>query len=233
MQPEASPLPKAKLYRLRATSQSPLFASRSCWFILGVNWLLQGMRGMDMKELSFRLALLGIATLGLTWLLSQATALPPLAALLTGLIIAHTLNFLVNGQLWVCLRYCPFYRQDQDRLARRLAHLLDALTKRPWLEEAVLIGSTARLSERPGPRSDIDLRLIFPPGFAGWLRTNLLLLALRARALVTRLPLDVYAYTHPAVLRRFDQTEPLGLVLDRRARLCRGFANRQLVRVRP
>lgn len=224
--------PKAKLYRWRAGSPSALFESRSCLLILALNWLLQGVRGMDPKELSFRLLLAAGLAAPATWLVWRATGWAPLTALAVGLTIAHTLNFLVNGQLWVCLRYCPAYRRRPADLARELDALLASVAARPWLEEAVLLGSTVTRLAAPGPRADIDLRLIFPPGLAGWLRTNLLLLELRARALVRRLPLDVYAYEHPAVLRRFDQAEPLGILLDRRARLCRGFANRRLVRLR-
>jgi hypothetical protein len=223
--------PKAKTFRFRASSTEPWFATHSCLVILAVNWLAQGMRGMDPKELSFRLLLL----CGLTGLLAAVLVAGPVAApgpaLLLGLGLAHSINFTLNGQLWVCLRYCPAYRQDPVVLATRTGALVRRVRRSTWLQEAVLIGSAARLRSLPGPRSDIDLRLIFPPGWSGWLRTNLLLLELRARALFVGLPLDLYAYDHPAQLRRFEQTEPLALVLDRQARLCRGFANRELVRI--
>jgi hypothetical protein len=224
--------PKAKLYRLRAASPEALFESRSCVLILAANWLAQGIRGMDAKELSFRLLLTAVLTVIAVWSIRTATGADPLTALASGLLVAHTLNFVVNGQLWVCLRYCPLYHRDPGALARDLEALLDDVARRAWLVEAVVLGSTVTRLARPGPRADVDLRLIFPPGLDGWLRTNLLLLELRARALVRRLPLDVYAYEHPASLRRFDQTEPLGIVLDRQARLRRGFANRQLVWLR-
>ena len=224
--------PKAKLYRLRTTSPEALFESRSCLFILAMNWLAQGVRGMDAKELSFRLLLAGVLTGVAGWLLRAASGADPLTALACGLLVAHTLNFLVNGQFWVCLRYCPMYRRDPGTLARDLDALLDDVARRAWLVEAVMLGSTVTRRGRPGARADIDLRLIFPAGPGGWLKTNLLLLELRARAFFHRLPLEVYAYEHPATLRRFDQTEPLGILLDRQARLRRGFANRELVWLR-
>lgn len=223
--------PKAKLYKFRATSSGALHASRSCLFILGVNWLTQGVRGMDAKEWSFRAALLAALGLGASTML-HAMGVPSLPALAGGLLIGHTFNFLVNGQFWVCCRYCPAYRQESAILRQRIATLLDKVAARPWLEEAVVIGSTVTRLDEPGPRSDVDLRLIFPSSALGWLRTNLLLLELRAWALVKRLPLDLYAYANPAALRRFDQSEPLGIVLDRAGRLNRDFADRQLVRLR-
>jgi hypothetical protein len=47
----------------------------------------------------------------------------------------------------------------------------------------------------------------------------MLLIALRARAFLQAIPLDLYAYDGPASLRRFDQAEPLLVLLDRRGRL--------------
>ena len=224
--------PKAKTYRLRATSSAGLFESRNCLFILAVNWLLQGMRGMDPKELGFRLLLLALMAGLAAWTLAGFLGLSGLAALALGLGIGHTLNFLLNGQLWVVLRYCPGYRQDPARLATQISALLDDVARQSWLSEAVLMGSTVTRLATPRSRADIDLRLIFPPGVAGWLQTNLYLLRLRVLAACRGLPLDLYAYAHPAVLRRFDQSEPLGIILDRGVRLKRGFANRRLVWLR-
>jgi len=224
--------PKAKSFRFRANSAERLFESRSCVFIVAANWLFQGMRGMDPKELGFRLLLLALATALTAWIIANAFAVSGLTALALGLGIGHTLNFLANGQLWVVLRYCPGYRREPARLARAIAGLLDDVARQDWLGEAVLLGSTVSRLETPRSRADIDLRLIFPPGFAGWLRTNLYLLRLRFVAACRGVPLDVYAYEHPAVLRRFDQSEPMGIILDRDRRLKRGFANRQLVWLR-
>jgi hypothetical protein len=221
--------PKAKVFRLRAESPAQLFASRSCSFILLTNWLFQGVRGMDPKELSFRLLLLTGGTAGIALLLHGPAGTAPSTALTLGLLFSHSLNFLVNGQFWVCLRYCPAYRREPRMLARSVSALVSDVQRQSWLREAVIIGSLARQATLPGTRSDIDLRLVFPPGIGNWLRTNLLLLRLRAKAFFGGLPLDLYAYEHPATLRRFDQSEPLGIVLDREARLRRGFANRQLV----
>lgn len=224
--------PKAKLYRYRATSPEAVFESRNCLFILSLNWLMQGVRGMDIQEFSFRLLLETALAILVACLASVGMGMEPLSAAACGLAIAHTINFLVNGQFWVCLRYCRFYRRQTRTLARQLQTLLSRVAGRPWLAEAVLLGSTVTQLDRPGPRADVDLRLIFPAGLKGWFLTNCLLLELRAWAFWQGLPLDVYAYAHPASLRRFDQREPLGILLDRASRLRRGFANRQLVWLR-
>ena len=74
-------------------------------------------------------------------------------------------------------------------------------------------GRGRRRSRRPRPAAPVPARL------AGWLRVNLLLLRLRAQAFLRRIPLDLYAYERPERLRRFDQREPLLVLLDRDGRL--------------
>ena len=210
-------LPKPKRFPIQPRSPRLARAMQSCAFILAVNWCLQGMRGMDAKELSFRLGLeLALATL-LAW--QAAMVLQPWAALAGGLLVAHTASFTLNGQVWVCARYCRFWRGDPAFLERWLRQVTAELGGLGWLREAVCIGSRGDRGAVRGERSDLDLRLVFPPGAVAWLRVNLLLLRLRARAFFAGIPLDLYAYDDPGSLRRFDQRERLLILLDRDGRL--------------
>ena len=209
--------PKLKTFPFRPRSAKLVTLMQSCPFILAANWCLQGTRGMDGKELTFRLGaeLLLAALLGA--LLTGLVGVP--TALAAGLVLAHTASFSLNGQIWVCVRYCRWYRRDPAAIDRALERIARDLRGLPWLREAVCIGSLARTGASHGSRSDIDLRLVFPPGALAWLRVNLLLLRLRAHAFWTLIPLDLYAYDRPERLRRFDQREPLLAILDRDGRL--------------
>ena len=209
--------PKLKVFPIRPRSPALAGLMQSCLFILAVNWCLQGMRGMDRKELSFRLALELLLALAIAGLLARF-AQPP-SALLLGLLVAHTASFTLNGQVWVCARYCRWYRRDPAALDHFLHAAATELRGLPWLREAVCIGSMGRAGVAGGPRADLDLRLLFPAGVRDWLRVNLLLLRLRARAFFGRIPLDLYAYERPERLRRFDQRERLLVLLDRDGRL--------------
>jgi hypothetical protein len=216
--------PKPKLFPIRPRAPWLAGLMQSCAFILLVNWCLQGVRGMDRKELAFRVS----AELLLAGLLAAATAalLDPARALVAGLLGAHTLNFTLNGQLWVCARYCRWYRRDPGALERFLSSLVPELRALPWLEEAACIGSRGQAAAVRSDRADLDLRLVFPPGFGNWLRGNLLLLRLRARAFRSMIPLDLYAYDRPESLRRFDQRERLLALVDRSGRLAMLFPER-------
>jgi hypothetical protein len=216
--------PKPKTFPIRPRSPWLAGLMQSCVFILLVNWCLQGVRGMDRKELAFRVA----AELLLAGLLAAATAsvLEPAWALLAGLLAAHTASFTLNGQFWVCARYCRSYRRDPGALERFLDALVPELRALPWLEEAACIGSRGQAAAVRGDRADLDLRLVFPPGLGNWLRVNLLLLRLRAWACWSVIPLDLYAYDRPESLRRFDQRERLLALVDRSGRLAALFPER-------
>jgi hypothetical protein len=217
--------PKSKRYPFAPRSAPMRALTRSCAFVLGVNWVMQGMRGMDSKELSFRLLAELAVAVGLAMTLAacgvgQGVSIPVAAFL------AHSLSFTLNGQLWVCVRYCPGYRGDAARLDGFMRRTADALRRAGWLDEAVVIGSMGQGAL--GPRSDLDLRLVFPVGVGGWLRTNLLLLRLRARAFLSGVPLDAYAYDRPRSLGRFDPVEPWVVLLDRHGRIATLFSDRRL-----
>lgn len=211
--------PKAKQFPVAIRSPRLAAALQSCPAILAINWVMQGMRGMDRGELAFRVGLEAAV-----WVL-----LAPLAGPLGGLVLAHTLSFLVNGQVWVCARYCVLWHRDPTALDRFLARVAGELRELVWLDEAVCIGSRGEARATRHDRADLDLRLIAPPGVVGWLKINLLLLSLRARALVRLIPLDLYAYDSPASLERFRQDEPLLVILDRRGRIARRYGHRRLV----
>lgn len=200
-------------------------ASQSCVAILAINWIFQAMRGMDGKELSFRLAT-STAIAVVAAVTGARLGLDVHAATLGGWLIAHTFSFAINGQFWVCARYCRSYRRRPEALDRYVSTAVTRLQTTPWLDSALLIGSQGLGVGTRTNRSDIDLRLLFPSGIIGWLRCNALLLAWRTEALFRRIPLDLFAYDHAGSLGRFNQSEPLLEILDRAGRLRTRFPDR-------
>ncbi len=209
--------PKLKAFPFRPRSPRLAGLMQTCLFILAANWCLQGMRGMDRKELSFRLAL----ELCLTLLIAAPRRTHRRRTARGGGGPAHRAHLQLHAQ-WADLGLrplLPLVSPRPGRLGRFLRAVAHDLRGRPWLREAVCIGSLGRTGAAHGDRTDLDLRLLFPPGPLDWLRTNLLLLRLRTWALLGRIPLDLYAYERPERLRRFDQRERLMVLLDRDGRL--------------
>jgi len=199
-------------------------AMQSCPGILAINWVFQGMRGMQRKELSFRVLMESVMILLLFPLLPGS--IPVSERLAIAAAGAHSVNWLINGHLWVCARYCPAYRRDPAALTGFLAKTETQLRSLWWLEEAVCIGSVGDAGRVRSERSDIDLRLIFSPGLVNWLRLNLLMLRLRTLALFLIVPLDLYAYDDVMALDRFRQDEGLLPILNRQGRIAARYASR-------
>ena len=219
--------PKLKTYpaSLMARPFTPWL--QSCAGVLAINWLAQGWRGMDPGERRFRALLQLTATALITALLSSWLPLWTAAAI--ALPAAHTANFLLNGQFWLCLRYCPNYRNSQTRLNSYLHTLAETVRRYPFAAHAVIIGSAARGQIRHA-RSDIDLRLIAKPGLISWLQQNLALLSLRAHAFIHRMPLDLYGYDSTAALNRFDPAEPIWVLKQSGPDLDPHLHNREVFR---
>lgn len=210
--------------------RSPYLARmmQSCIFILAANWVFQGMRGMQAKELSFRLSIELLAA-------TVAFVILPISSLLlcglVSLVIAHSLNFTINGQVWVCARYCRFYRQQPENLDAYLQRIAEKVMAKKWLNVAVCIGSQGQAKGSLSSRSDIDMRFVFADGFGGWLRTNLLLLRLRGDAFFRGIPLDLYAYDTVKAFDRFDQSEAILIMLDRNQAFRNRYCHRDLKQV--
>ncbi len=154
--------PKPKAFPIAPSAPWLATAMQSCIGILAINWLCQGMRGMDGKELSFRL-LLEVAVWLLVFAGLAAAGAGSATAAIIGLPAAHSFSFLVNGQLWVCVRYCRFYDRDPRALERFLDRATVTLRRCPWLEEALCIGS-----QGDGAGADPAFRHRSPPDLPAW-----------------------------------------------------------------
>lgn len=219
-----SPTPKKKNFSWMPSNPKLRALMQSCVGILAINWIFQGMRGMQSKELSFRLALEWCIAI-LIWPMF-ALGMPTWIALCVALFFAHSFNWAFNGHIWVCVRYCQFYRRTPEALSRFLARLKEEISADPGIREAVCIGSIGDKGDVGSERSDIDLRIIFGTGWRNWLYLNFWLAYWRTLALISIVPLDVYIYDSPEALQRFRQDEGLLVLKDEEGRVAALFGGR-------
>jgi predicted nucleotidyltransferase len=117
---------------------------------------------------------------------------------LAAFFLAHTLNFLFNGQLWAVLKHYGLVRLSYSEFASYLRPMSRRARGEPSIEWAGIFGSLAR--GQWSTRSDLDVRLVRKPGRWNGLRACAFVLAERARALIHGFPLDVYVLDDPARL---------------------------------
>ena len=90
-------------------------------FISIINWIMQGMRGMQTKELLFRICLEIFSVI----LIFNLTNLN----LIYIFIIIHTVFWLFNSHFWVIMRYSSLYSNDTNHLEKISNQIVDKIQK--------------------------------------------------------------------------------------------------------
>lgn len=191
---------------LRRLLRCPLVA-------LASHWTFQGLLYMDLTERRFKLGLDVALALVLRPLLGIPLRRRPIAWL-AALLLAHSVNLLLNGHLWGLLKTYHLITLPPARRQRYLAGLTRRVRSERSLRFAAVYGSHAR--GEAGACSDVDLRLVRRPGRRhGW-RACCFLFRERTRALLARVPLDAYLLDSDAPLGRLRPDErPLVLLAAR------------------
>ncbi len=124
------------------------------------------------------------------------------------LFLAHTLNWILNGNWWAGMLFAfPHLRNRGDRATcAYLNGMADRLRRDRAISGAMVFGSVAR--GKWHERSDVDVRLLRRPGVWNGVTGVLVLLRERWIALWSRQPLDIYLVDGIPFLKRMRADEP-------------------------
>ncbi len=122
-------------------------------------------------------------------------------------LVAHTINFLFNGQLFGILKtyglveltydeYCAYVRRFSERIANERS-----------IKKVLICGSLSR--DQWTPFSDFDVRIIRHSGILNGARSCLFLMLERSRAVISRFPIDIYVLDTEKSLRKYKFGENL------------------------
>lgn len=169
-------------------------------------WILQGVRITNWRENVIRYAIDAVLTLllvlcGLHWLIA--------------LIIAHSINFALNGQLFAMYTHMGATNVTAAQFLDRTRKMRDKIEKQPFIDAAIAYGSLSRGCYKS--TSDIDIRLI--PAKGGWWRTALYAVGLRTWAFFAAYPLDLYCYEPEVVIKKMRSDELPIIVAERNGRM--------------
>jgi len=167
------------------------------------HWLFQGLLYMDPTERWFKLGLDLVLALIMGAVL--ALWLPVLPALVLGGLIAHTLNFLFNGQVYGVLKHFGSVRHTWEQFDGEVQRLRRRIAEEPSIVYAAAYGSLAR--EEWSPTSDLDLRLVRAPGVRSAWRVCWFAVEERTRAFWHRFPLDLFVLDTFASLNRMAEND--------------------------
>jgi hypothetical protein len=199
------------------TRQKPLYykISNSSWLrpLLGnliaaiaIHWTFQGLLYMDKTERSFKLGLDLVIILTLWPIFVLIGQLSTAVSILAAVFVAHTCNFILNGQVWVVAKHFQLVKHSRQEFDAYVREVTVRIATEPSFRYAAAYGSIARAEWNPS--SDLDLRLVRYPGRWNGLRACWFVLRERATAFLSRFPLDIYMLDNYDGLRRMRGDEP-------------------------
>lgn len=167
------------------------------------SWLFQGILYMDTTERVFKI-LLDVLFFFPLYLAFRPHG-SPLLGILIAFILAHTLNWIFNGQIPVLLKNLRLIKTEYERFEKYLDTLKKKVEKNDSILYAAAFGSLSR-GELKGT-SDLDVRLIRKPGFINGLRACIFIMKERSWATFNKFPLDIYVGDSMEFLKKMREDE--------------------------
>jgi L-malate glycosyltransferase len=174
------------------------------------SWFFQGLLYMDRTERNFKLFI----DLLLIFCLFPVFIkfLTPVFSGLLSLIIAHSLNWIFNGQIFVLLKNLGLVNIDPAKFKNYTEKISERIVNHHSFNSAALFGSLCR--QELSCTSDLDVRIIRKPGIVNGLNSCLFIVEERSRAFFSGFPLDIYLLDTDKNLKKMSETNPI-IILDR------------------
>jgi len=157
------------------------------------NWLHQALSYMDAGELVFRIFIEGLETAVIFWIITEMNIdIPVYVEIVTALLIAHTINWIFNGNFWALWLFASPGAKNRGEKAtvNYLLGMKGRLKRSGCIGGLALYGSAARGSWHT--KSDLDVRVIRRKGFLNLICANIVIMRERFLALLYRQPMDLF-----------------------------------------
>ncbi|MBA7490132.1 hypothetical protein ES702_00667 [subsurface metagenome] len=179
--------------------------------VIMINWIFQGILGMDTSERWFKIGLDIVLTLVLIPFLLFFFRF--WSSVFLALFFAHTTNWLFNGHLFVIGRFIGFTYNSPKGILEYMKLIEGRVKYTGCLQGVVIFGKVTR-GGGISNTSDVDIRFVRKKGFWNGLAANFWGINERTRALFARFPLDLYVYDNVKSLDRLRKDEKPIIVYD-------------------
>lgn len=152
------------------------------------SWTFQGTLYMDTTERYFKITLDLIMILPIFLILNYYLNL--LTSILLAIILAHTLNWIFNGQIFVLLKNLKLIKTSEQSFKEYLDGIKIRVENENSIIAAAAYGSISR--EKLKETSDIDIRIIRKSGFINGFKSCVFVLKERSKSFFNKFPLDIY-----------------------------------------
>ncbi|HFD31572.1 MAG TPA: hypothetical protein ENJ28_02500, partial [Gammaproteobacteria bacterium] len=135
-----------------------------------------------------------------------------LTGIFLSLFIAHTVNWIINGQPVALLMHLDIGSNNAEHFISYIEKLEKRIKTKKYLAACASYGSLS--VGNYNPKSDIDIRVIMKEDLWSKIRTANFCFIERVRAFLVFFPLDLYAFTLDEVQRKMNPKEPPVLFYD-------------------
>lgn len=153
------------------------------------SWLFQSILYMDRTEKSFKILVELILFLP-SFLILNYLFKNILLSIFLAFIIAHTLNWIFNGQIGVLLKNLNILSTDKEKFFDYMDNIKEEVVNEESIMAAAAFGSLSRKELKK--TSDLDIRIIRKPGHINGLKSCFFVLKERSKASFNKFPLDIY-----------------------------------------
>ncbi len=183
--------------------------------VIASNWVFQGMRYMNVYELSLKLFLdLMFIILFMTFVFTEFSFM---SALVMSIIISHTINWVINGHFFALMRYVMPVPKTEQHFEKFIKEMELSALKWRSVDGIAIYGSYCRKSLHK--YSDLDVRVITTPGHINAMKASMFCFYQRLVAFFQVFPLDVYCCDKMDFLDQLRDDEIPFILIDHSGRL--------------
>lgn len=162
---------------------------RFSFVAIASHWAFQSIFYMDQTERLFKV----ILDISVTFIFHQVLRSfieETRLSLIIAFLIAHSINFLLNGHLWGVLKHYDYVQTPREEFSDYTEALINRIENEPAFQQAIIYGGISR--SEWSPSSDLDVRIVRHTGIRNAMRGCWFILCERSRALLVKFPLDIY-----------------------------------------
>ncbi len=179
--------------------------------VLAINWIFQGFLGMDKTDRYFKIGIGILLTVVFYVFFNYFFSWG--IAVIFAVLVAHSLNWTLNGHLFVVGRYVGFTHNTEEQFWRYTHALAARVEACQAMNGAAVFGAVTR-GAGFNETSDLDVRFIRQAGWQNGLYAAVFTAIERTRALFHGFPLDVYLLDDLRLLQRMRLDEMPILLSD-------------------
>jgi hypothetical protein len=186
------------------------------WLQLFSNWLMQGIFHADKTEKTYKILFTAVIWIVLFVILFFNFNMTFTKSLFYSFLIAHTINWFVNNNLYVLLvhrmRWLKTTKPDLFNQLESIQNRLEKIPNKEWILYCVSHGGICKGTLNS--HSDIDVSLIRKPGFKNMIHAIIFYVKEKKYADIKGVPLDIFICDTPknCIDRSKGQKNPIVLL---------------------